>query len=210
MARTSIWPTVHAERKALAADLGSLAPEGWATRSLCVAWTVRDVVAHMTATARTSGARFFPKLIGAGFSLARLQARDIATERGASPSDTLARFESVLDATKQLPGPPDTVLGETIVHAEDIRRPLGIAHDYPMEALRQVADFYKGSNLIIGTKRRIAGLALRATDTPWTHGAGPEVTGPMLALVMAMTGRDVDDDLSGEGVAELRRRSPRP
>ena len=49
---------------------------------------------------------------------------------------------------------------------------------------------------------------LSATDTDWTHGDGPEVRGPMIALVMAMTGRpQVLDDLSGEGVATLRSRS---
>ena len=71
-----------------------------------------------------------------------------------------------------------------------------------------VADFYKGSNLLIGSKNRIAGLALRATDAEWTTGTGPEVSGPILSLVMAMTGRKVaDDDLTGDGVATLRSRS---
>ena len=71
-----------------------------------------------------------------------------------------------------------------------------------------MADFYRGSNLLIGSKRRIAGLTLRATDAEWTHGTGPEVSGPILSLVMAMTGRKVaDDDLTGEGVATLRSRS---
>jgi len=71
-----------------------------------------------------------------------------------------------------------------------------------------VADFYKGSNLLIGSWRRIEGLTLRATDAGWTTGTGPEVSGPILSLVMAMTGRKVaDDDLTGEGVATLRSRS---
>ena len=71
-----------------------------------------------------------------------------------------------------------------------------------------MADFYQGSNLLIGSKRRIAGLTLRATDAEWSHGTGPEVSGPILSLVMAMTGRKVAaDDLTGEGVATLRSRS---
>ena len=95
-----------------------------------------------------------------------------------------------------------------IVHSEDIRRALGIQHEYPTDAVVTVADFYKGSNLLIGSKRRISGLTLRATDAEWRHGTGPEVSGPILSLVMAMTGRKVaDDDLTGEGVATLRSRS---
>jgi len=73
--------------------------------------------------------------------------------------------------------------------------------------VRRVADFYAGSNLIIGAKRRIDGLTLRATDATWSHGSGPEVSGPALSLVMAMTGRKAAlDDLSGDGVATLRTR----
>jgi hypothetical protein len=49
---------------------------------------------------------------------------------------------------------------------------------------------------------------LRASDANWSHGTGPEVSGPILSLVMAMTGRkQADDDLAGEGVATLRSRS---
>jgi hypothetical protein len=99
-------------------------------------------------------------------------------------------------------------LGETIVHSEDIRRRLGIKHDYPAEAVVRVADFFKGSNLLIGSKRRIDGLTLRATDAEWSHGTGPEVSGPILSLVMAMAGRKAAlDDLSGEGVSTLRSRA---
>lgn len=92
------------------------------------------------------------------------------------------------------------------MHSQDVRGALGIQHDYPMAALEQVADFYKGSNLLIGTKKRIAGLTLKATDTEWSHGTGPEVAGPMLTLVMAMTGRKVTDQLTGDGVETLRSR----
>jgi uncharacterized protein (TIGR03083 family) len=168
---------------------------------------VRDVLAHMTSTARVTPLNFFPKLVMAGFSLGRMQQKDIAAVRGASPADTLAAFRTVLDSTSAPPGPKDTWLGETIVHAEDIRRPLGIAHRYPPDAAVRVADFYKGSNLVIGAKRRIAGLQLRATDTDWSHGDGPEVSGPIVSLVMAMSGRRSHlDDLTGEGVATLRQR----
>ena len=70
-----------------------------------------------------------------------------------------------------------------------------------------VADSWKNSNLLIGSKRRIAGLRLRATDAQWAHGDGPEVSGPLLSLILAMTGRQaVHRDLSGDGVADLGRR----
>ena len=64
------------------------------------------------------------------------------------------------------------------------------------------------SDLIVGAKRRIDGLMLRATDTGWTTGSGPEVTGPHLSLILAMTGRPAAlADLSGEGLGILKSRS---
>jgi uncharacterized protein (TIGR03083 family) len=203
-----IWPVIHDQRKALAADLKGRGGEEWATPSLCRQWTVRDVLAHMTSAARLTPPAFFGKLIGSGFNFEKVQASGIAGNRGSSPADTMARFEAVLTSVKHPPGPADTWLGETIVHAEDIRRPLGIVHHYPTDAVVQVASFYQGSNLLIGSKRRIEGLTLRATDADWSHGTGPEVAGPILSLVLAMTGRKAPiDDLTGEGVATLRSRS---
>ena len=202
-----IWPVIHAERRSLAGDLGSLTDEQWATTSLCDQWTVRDVLAHMTSAASLTPPAFLATLVGSGFSFGKLQDKGIAAQRGGSPADTLARFEQVQTSVKHPPGPADTWLGETIVHGEDIRRPLGMSHQYPTEAVVQTADFYKGSNLLIGSKNRIAGLALRATDADWSHGTGPEVSGPVLSLVMAMTGRKAAlDDLAGDGMATLRSR----
>jgi uncharacterized protein (TIGR03083 family) len=207
MAKYDPWPTVHTERKALAADLEGLTDDQWRTRSLCDDWTVRDVLGHMTATAKISAGAFIPKFIGSGFSLKRMQAKDLAVQTAGAPADTLASFKAEVNSTKSPPGPADTWLGEAIVHSEDIRRPLGIAHEYPMDAVIRVADFYKGSNLVMGSKKRIAGLKLRATDANWSTGDGPEVAGPMVSLMMALSGRRAHlADLTGDGVATLSSR----
>ena len=203
--KTDIWPTIHAERRALAADLQRLNEDQWSTPSLCSGWTVREVLAHMSAAANMTLPSFFAKLLGSGFRFEGVQEKGISAELGGSAADTLDRFASLADSKRRPPGPTDIMLGETIIHAQDIRAPLGIQHDYPTDAVVQAADFFKGSNLLIGTKRRIAGITLRATDADWSHGTGPEVSGPILALVMAMTGRTTAvDELSGEGVAKLR------
>jgi uncharacterized protein (TIGR03083 family) len=203
-----IWPVIHDERRALAADLRERAGEDWARPSLCGEWTVRDVLAHMTSTTTLTPPAFFARLAACGFSFDKLQRSGVAANRGSSAAETLSNFEARVTSVKHPPGPADTWLGETIVHAEDIRRPLGIEHRYPAEAVLQIANFYQGSNLLIGSKRRIEGLRLRATDADWTHGTGPEVSGPLLSLVMAMTGRrQALDDMAGDGVATLRSRA---
>jgi len=207
MATTSPWPLIHAEREALAADLDTLTGEQWAARSLCAEWTVRDVLGHMIATAKMTPPKFFASFASAGFRFNTMNEKNIAREATPNPSDGLAEFRGHLKDTTHPPGPVEAMLGEAVIHSADIRRPLGMSRDYPAEALTRVADFFKGSNLLIGAKRRIDGLALRATDTDWSTGSGPEVTGPHLSLVLAMTGRSAAlADLSGEGLATLRSR----
>ena len=202
-----IWATVRSEREVLAEDLNHIDGAAWTTASLCPGWTVRDVLAHLTALARMTPAKFFPKLLASGFNLSRLQARDISLEKGSSVEETLARFRGVVSNRTGLPGQAKTLIGETLMHAEDIRRPLGIKHDYPLVALVTVADHYKGSNLVAGTKRRIAGLSMNATDIDWSTGSGPVVSGPMLSILMAMAGRHAAiADLEGEGTEILRSR----
>ena len=205
MAKPSPWPTIHEERKALAADLESLSDAQWATPSLCEGWTVRQTLGHMTGTASITPLAFFPRLVASGFRLSALQQKDIAKQTEGTPADTLARFKEKVNSSSSPPGPTDTWLGETLVHAEDIRRPLGIKHEYPLDAVTRVADFYRGSNLVIGGKKRVAGLTLTATDTEWTVGSGPEVSGPAASLMMAIAGRKAAlEDLSGEGLDTLR------
>ena len=207
MNKAETWSMIHRQRAALADDLRGLSDEQWDAASLCDGWSVRDVVAHMTASAKITVPSFLGKLISSGFSFDKLQRKDIAVERGDSPADALARFREQITSTSHPPGPTDSWLGEAVIHAEDIRRPLGITHDYPTEATVQVAEFYKGSNLIDGAKKRIEGLHLQATDSDFSHGEGPDVKGPTIALVLAMTGRKAAlVDLDGDGVATLESR----
>jgi uncharacterized protein (TIGR03083 family) len=207
VAASTPWPTIHTERQALIADLEPLTDAQWATPSLCSAWTVRECLAHMTATARMTPPRFFGHFAKSGFNFNAMAAKDLAAEVGSSGADALVRFRSVQENTTHPPGPIDAMLGEIILHSSDIRRPLGIGHSFPTEAVTRCLDFFKGSNLLLGSKKRIAGLTLRATDAAWSTGSGPEVTGPAIDLLLAMTGRSAGlNGLSGDGVATMRSR----
>jgi uncharacterized protein (TIGR03083 family) len=203
----SIWPTIHAERRSLADDLGVLNSEQWETQSLCSEWTVHDVLAHLLSAAKMTPPKFAAKFASAGFDFNKFAAKQVALEKGASPAATLASFRAVQDRTSAPPGPKDTWLGEAFVHAEDIRRPLGISRDYPLPYVTRAIIFYSGSNAIIGGKERISGLTLRATDTEFSVGSGPLVEGPAISLLLAASGRkSALDDLTGPGVEILRAR----
>ncbi len=143
----------------------------------------------------------------AGFNFDKFANSGVGQHLGPDPAATLNEFRGLQNSTSAPPGPKTSWLGEVVIHGEDVRRPLGISHTYPSDAVRQVIDFYKGSNLIVGSKKRIAGLALNATDDDWQHGQGERVDGPLLSLLLAMTGRGAAcDDLAGPGVQTLRGR----
>jgi uncharacterized protein (TIGR03083 family) len=207
MPASSPWPLIHAERAALIDDLQNLDEAAWTRPSLCQGWTVHGVLGHMTATAKMTPPKFFAKFAGAGFNFNKMAARDVSQETAHGPAATLADFRSLRSATNHPPGPVEAMLGEAIIHSEDIRRSLGITRKYPEDAVVRVAEFFKNSNLIVGAKNRIAGLRLTATDAEWSHGTGPEVSGPILSLVLAMTGRAAAlAELSGDGLETFRSR----
>jgi uncharacterized protein (TIGR03083 family) len=160
----------------------------------------------MTSTAQMTPPKFFAGFMVSGFNFPKFAQDGIRAHRGSDALETLANFRKQQHSRKSPPGPRMTWLGETIIHAEDIRRPLGIEHDYPVDAVRQVIDFYKNSDTLIRARSRIAGLQLRATDTDWSHGEGPLVEGRMIDLLMAATGREAAlENLSGDGVETFRR-----
>ncbi|MFE5240976.1 MULTISPECIES: maleylpyruvate isomerase family mycothiol-dependent enzyme [unclassified Streptomyces] len=205
----TVWPLIHAERAALASDLADLTDERWRTTSLCTALTVREVLAHLTAGARLNPVRWMAGVIRCRFDFDKQVAVRLAEQMGATPAETLERFRQSVTSTTKPPLPVLAMLGETIVHGEDIRRPLGIRHDSPIEVLTRVAEYYAGTDMVVLAKGRIEGLSLAADDGPFRTGTGPLVTGPTLSLLMAMTGRGPHcDDLSGDGVELLRERCP--
>jgi uncharacterized protein (TIGR03083 family) len=198
-----IGDAVRDETLDLADRLAGLDDEQWNSPSLCALWRIRDVLAHLTAGAE--GAFGLGAILGGmlrhGFNYNRWVAADGKARGRQDPAVVLQALRNTA-ANRNTPSGarPVRSLMHVLVHGQDICRPLGITRDLPEAHLVPVADFVKDDVHIFGTKTRIAGLRLIATDMDWSHGNGPEVTGPAEALVMMMAGRLVAlDDLSGEG-----------
>ncbi|MFD5767464.1 maleylpyruvate isomerase family mycothiol-dependent enzyme [Streptomyces sp. NPDC127049] len=196
---------VHAERAALIDDLERLDEERWEEASLCASWTVHDVVAHLADTARTTRLGFLVGLARARFDFDLQNARGVERERGASPRETLARLRQVATRRTTPPAPVDSRLVEEIVHGEDIRRPLGLSHTYPQEAvIRSLRLQARTPASFGGAKELVSRTRLTATDADVSIGEGPEVRGPALSLLLAVSGRRVAlDDLEGPGLTTL-------
>lgn len=142
-----------------------------------------------------------------GFRFNKMMDRDAKQVAERPPDEIIARLRARLTTTNRPPAPVMTMLGEVVVHSDDIRRPLGLPSDVSPDALVACLEMYKDTSFPVGTKKRIDGLRLVATDVDWSHGSGPEVTGQAMPLMMAMTGRVAGlDGLGGEGLTTLRRR----
>lgn len=212
MTDADTWAIVAALRAELIDQLAELPADAWDTPSLCPGWRVRDVVAHTILPERFSLAGGVIGLARAGFSIRRLLHTD-AIRRGSAPLDKLvASFREAVH--RQVPPPgrtPQHLLDDLYVHARDIRRPLGLAApgdsvSFDPAVLTGIADAIAADGGL-HVPARIAGLSLDATDIPWTHGDGAEVSGPIEALILAMTGRAVvHAELSGAGVELLAER----
>ena len=202
------WKYIHSERAQMAETWTDLSPEQWAAASWCQGWSVQDTAGHVLAAAEQTPVNFYKEMAQAGFKFNVFADRAARRLGRIGPDALVRRLQARTATTNHPPAPVIAMLGEIIVHGEDIRRPLGLVHRSPEAALVALADNWKNANLLIGAKRRIAGLRLRATDAEWTHGDGPEVSGPLISLIMAMTGRKAAHaDLAGEGVATLASRA---
>jgi uncharacterized protein (TIGR03083 family) len=200
-----VWPIVHAERAALIDHLEGLDAAQWEEQSLCEGWTVHDVAAHLVDTARTTRLGFVTGLARARFDFHRQNARGVQRHRGASPQETLERLRRAASRRSSPPAPLDSRLVEEVVHGEDIRRPLGISHSYSQEAvLRSLRLQARTPASFGGARELVSGVRLTATDAGVSIGDGPDVTGPALSLLLAVSNRRVAlDDLDGPGLVAL-------
>lgn len=184
------WEIVHDERAALARDLNNLADAEWNSASLCEGWTIHDVLAHLVDDAKTTRFGFFRDLVRAGFNFERLNERGVERERRQHPQETLDAFRADMNRTTSAPAPLATRLIEVIVHGEDIRNPLGIRHEYPVDAVvAALTSMVNTSASMGGGKERVQGYRLVATDSTFEHGTGTELRGTALTLLMMASGR---------------------
>lgn len=206
---TDVWTLLVAERKDFAAFLESLTPEQWDAPSLCDEWKVRDAASHVILGITMTKGAFVMSFLKSGFNFNKAMSRDARAFGARAPEVLVKELRDHADDRTLPPGvKAPNMLGDTVVHQQDCRRPLGMSRTIPEERVRVVLDAMKGVQPVLGNKKRVAGLKLVATDMDWSCGEGLEVRGTGEALLMAMNGRTAAlDDLSGEGLATLRAHS---
>jgi uncharacterized protein (TIGR03083 family) len=201
------WPLIHAERARLVDQLDQLSADQWNAISLCGGWTVHVAAGHILAGAEQTTPNFLARLAANAFRFDAMIERDAQRFARLSSLEIVRRLRERTATTNCPPAPVAAMLGEVVVHGADIRRPLGLPDQTSAEALQTCLRMYERASFPVGGKKRISGLKLQATDVDWRHGDGPEVSGPAVSLLLAMTGRRGGwDDLTGEGLSRLKSR----
>lgn len=205
MRHDELWKHIHAERAALAEARAGISPADWEHPSLCAGRTVKDVAAHVIANPQL-GWRFMPGMlvrnVGRGYNT--MVDREVRRwSRSRTPEQILAEFETYAASTRHVPITTSVEpLLDTLVHTQDILRPLGLRHDMAPDAAAVAADRARLSGAVVGWRR--PRVRLVATDVDWVRGRGPTVEGPMQELLMLSTVRTPDTTLlGGEGIAVL-------
>jgi uncharacterized protein (TIGR03083 family) len=205
-----VWEVIDAQRLSLADLLDELSDDQWRQPSLCAGWTVRDVAAHLTM--QQLGLRDVIAVMGQWRGSMDRTTQYAACRRAAALSTEriVAEIRGMVGSRRHTVGVTylETLI-DILVHGQDIAIPLGRRHEMPPAAAAVAA------TRVLSMRwpppppsvRRVAGFRLTATDTAWSVGEGPQIRGPMAALLLVSTGRVAAlPHLSGPGVPDLTAR----
>jgi uncharacterized protein (TIGR03083 family) len=201
---------IRRERLNLANEMAGLSADEWNTQSLCAEWRVADVVAHVLASTDMRFTVMFGRLVKSGFNLDRTLSKQ-ARELGELPqAELVGSLRARADFRFVPPGAkPTNLMADTVIHSQDIKRPLGMPCTVESSTLLCAASFLAVNNFNCKSATRAQGFRLVATDTDWTHGQGSDVRGPLEAIIMAICGRSAAlTDLEGDGLEVLASRCP--
>jgi uncharacterized protein (TIGR03083 family) len=211
----ALWAGIDDQRARTAALLEGLPPERWEHPSLCDGWTVRDVAAHLTMQQqRVRDALGFisrhPRILRSMPLNTFIHDAGVIQAQALSTEQIIAAIRDGIGSRRHNPGlTPLETLTDILVHSQDIAIPLGA--DLPVRPALSAAAAtrrWDTRNTWLATVNRRLPLdtyQIRATDTDWSRGRGPDVTGPISAILLLLTGRTAAlRHLTGEGADVLR------
>jgi len=200
------WSAVHAVRLRLAEELDTLRPHEWDTASLCEGWRVRDVAGHLALVSTVTTWQMLAAAPRTRFNANRINTL-LAVRAGSVATSEIAQKlrDHAADRTTAAVLDTRNALFDAIVHSQDIAIPLGRTFSVPVDATRQGLDRVWAMGWPFNAQKRLAGRTLRATDTDWKVGSGPEISGNALSLLLLLTGRTstVRSQLVGAGLQGL-------
>jgi uncharacterized protein (TIGR03083 family) len=217
----AVWTGIDEQRNRTADLLEQLTEEQWNHPSLCQGWTVRHVAAHLTLQQQRvrDFAAFFthnPRILRSLTLNATIHDSAVLQAQLLSSHEIISRIRAMIGSRRHnaFVTPLET-LTDILVHSQDVAIPLGL--DLTMRpapsALAATRRWDTRGTWLATVFRRLPldGYRLTATDTDWTRGQGPEIAGPIGALLLLLTGRTAAlQQLTGQGADALRSTVSRP
>ena len=203
------WQVVVEQRLAIAELLAGLPEADWERPSLCAGWRIRDVAAHVTLIpAPAPPSTLLVDLAKARANYARWNTVVSQRRAARTPAQLVQDLQTTAES-RAVPWPVNAgnVMWDILVHAQDIAIPLAIDLPTPPDAGAAAAAriWELRWPFSFGAKRRLGSFTLTATDANWTVGSGPEIFGPISAVLLLLTGRTeaATPRLAGDGVRGL-------
>ena len=213
----AVWGAIDDQRTRTVDLLEGLSTEQWDHPSLCEGWTVRHVAAHLTLQQQAirDAVAFIahhPRMLRSVTLNATIHDSAVLQAQLLSSQEVIARIRAMIGSRRHnaFVTPLET-LTDILVHGQDIALPLGLDLTIRPAAGELAATRRwdtRGTWLAMVNRRLpLDGYRLTATDITWTRGHGPEVVGPIGALLLLLTGRDAAlEQLTGAGADDLRSR----
>ena len=204
-----VFALIAVERRELADVLTGLSDEQWSHATLCSGWRVREVAAHLVMPFAVSLPKLLIKMVANGFNFDKVADKWAKTEQRSNAELAKSLRDNVDNRFKPPGFGPEAPLTDVVVHGQDIRRPLGIAHVIAPDSAKVVLDLLVTKKATKGFVKKglIDGLRFESTDSGWSHGSGPTVSGTAEALILTLSGRTAAlAELSGDGAAQMMTR----
>lgn len=196
------------QRREVATALDTLSDDEWNAPSLCEGWRVRELVAHLTMPFRVGKPHFLLSVIAEGGSIAKVMDKYARQHAGEPPAQLIAYVRDNAESRVVPPtSSPVASLTEIVIHGFDMSIPTHRHVEVPEDVSRPVLDYLVSSRVgFVHTKRGLASeVRLVSTDSTWSWGSGPQVSGSNFGLMMMLARRPVGFEyVSGEGVDLVR------
>ena len=211
----AVWAAIDDQRARTADLLEQLTAEQWGHPSLCQGWTVGHVAAHLTLQQqRVRDVAAFvahnPRMLRSLTLNATIHDSAVLQAQLLSSLEIISRIRAMVGSRRHnaFVTPLET-LTDILVHSQDVAIPLGLG--LPMRptpsalAATRRWDTRDAWSATVFRRLPLDGYRLTATDTDWTRGHGPDIAGPIGALLLLLTGRRAAlEQVTGEGADVLR------
>ncbi len=213
MNEDEVWAAIDTQRLRTVDMLESLSAGEWAHASLCEGWTVRDVAAHLTLQQISLGDGLRMAMRHPG-SINHMNRENSRARAGLPTERLIADIRGMVGSRRHNFGLTELeTLIDIVVHGQDIAIPLSRELEVDPQAAAAAATRVWSDHLTRRGRWKMRvfrsvpyeGYRLTATDTEWSVGEGSEIRGPILSVLMLLTGRLVClPQLTGEGAIALK------